>query len=302
MGDSGNLMDTLAPKEGFNFTPLRGVKVFKASRDLPREPLCYEQGIIIVGKGSKRVFLGETEYEYNPDNYLVLTVPLPVECETKDTPFLALMVDINPGMLNRIIEQMDNHIDHSLLKQKSRHQGLFLAHTTFEIKNSVVRLLKSLQSDVESRVIGPGIVHELVFRIMCAENAAPLYALAMKNTNMSKVDRALRQIHENYQHAMNIDKLAGLVNMSPSAFHRAFKEVTASSPIQYLKKIRLDKAQKLLMKQGIRVNEVAIAVGYESATQFSREFKRYFGKPPVSFIDNQTGLGKNKDHVSKIIV
>ncbi len=112
----------------------------------------------------------------------------------------------------------------------------------------------------------------------------------MKNTNLSKIDRALRQIHENYQHAMNIDKLAGLVNMSPSAFHKAFKEVTSSSPIQYLKKIRLDKARSLLMKHGIRVNEVATEVGYESATQFSREFKRYFGKTPVSFIDYRSDL------------
>jgi len=285
-----DLMDQLAEKDGFNYTSLSGVKIFKASQYLPRKPLCYEQGIIIVGQGSKRVFLGENEYEYNPDNYLVLSVPLPVECETKDIPFIALMVDINIGILNRIIEQMDNHIDLSLLKQKDKHQGLFLAHTTQEIKDLVVRLLSTLQSDVESKVIGPGIVHELVFRIMCGENAAPLYALAMKNTNLSKVDRALRKIHGNYQHAMNIDKLAGLVNMSPSAFHKAFKEVTSSSPIQYLKKIRLDKARTLLMKRGIRVNEVATEVGYESATQFSREFKRYFGKTPVSFIDNRSDL------------
>ncbi|MCP4023195.1 MAG: AraC family transcriptional regulator [Desulfobacteraceae bacterium] len=285
-----DLMDQLVEKDGFNYTSLCGVKIFKASQYLPREPLCYEQGIIIVAQGSKRVFLGDNEYEYNEDNYLVLTVPLPVECETKGTPFLALMVDINIGILNRIIEQMDNHIDHSLLKQKDKHHGLFLAHTTREIKDSVIRLLTTLQSDVESKVIGPGIVHELIFRIMCQENAAPLYALAMKNTNLSKVDRALRQIHENYQHAININKLTGLVNMSPSAFHRAFKEVTSSSPIQYLKKIRLDKARTLLMKRGMRVNEAATEVGYESATQFSREFKRYFGKTPVSFIDNPSDL------------
>lgn len=119
---------------------------------------------------------------------------------------------------------------------------------------------------------------------MHGENASSLYALAMKNTNLSKIEKALKQIHGNYQNPVAVEKLANLVNMSPSAFHRAFKDVTSSSPIQYLKKIRLNKARSLLVENGIRVNEAATEVGYESATQFSREFKRYFGHTPVDFI------------------
>jgi len=100
----------------------------------------------------------------------------------------------------------------------------------------------------------------------------------------------LKHIHEEYRHPINIDKLSNLVNMSPSAFFRAFKEVTSSSPIQYLKKVRLNIAMGLLMAKQVRVNEAATEVGYESTTQFSREFKRYFGNSPVSFIPD----GKNK--------
>jgi len=286
MGEIVDLMGRLAKTEGLNDTSLSGVRVFKASQYQPRQPICYEQGVFIVGQGAKRVYLGGKVYEYNPDNYLVLTVPLPAECETDATerePLLSIMVDIDPGVLNQILGRMDEYIDHFLLKN-GKHQGLFLAHTSPEIKDTVSRLLHALESPVESGVIGRGLVRELLFRIMCGENASSLYALAMKNTNLSKVDKALKQIHKNYQVSMNVEKLAGLVNMSPSAFHRVFKDVTSSSPIQYLKKVRLDKARSLLTENGVRVNEAATAVGYESATQFSREFKRYFGNSPMNFI------------------
>jgi AraC-like DNA-binding protein len=287
MDEIARLMDTLSTTEGLNPTQLPGVQIYKASHYQPRQPLCYGKGVIIVGQGSKRVFLGNREYEYNPDNYLVLSVPLPAECETMatpDEPLLCLMVDIDLGMLGQIIGKMDDQIDHARIEQQDKNQGLFLAKAVPEIKKTVLRLLQALNSPLESSVLGPGIVHELLFRIMCGENASSLYSLSMKNTNLSRIDKALKQIHGNFQDPIDVNGLASLVNMSTSAFHRAFKEVTASSPIQYLKKVRLDKAKSLLMESGMRVNEAATGVGYESATQFSREFKRYYGHNPVEAI------------------
>jgi AraC-like DNA-binding protein len=280
-------MNALAKQDGFNTTLLPGVGIYKASQPRPREPLCYQQGVIIVGQGSKRVFLGNTVFEYNPDNYLVLSVPIPAECETRaarNKPMLAMTVDIEISLLNRIIAEMDNHINHDMLVKHDKHKGLFLASTTPELKDTVHRLLMALQSPLDCSVIGPGIVHELLYRIMCGENASSLYALAMKNTNLARVDKALKLIHSNYRESMDVDSLAALVNMSPSAFHRAFKDVTSSSPIQYVKKVRLSKAKALLIEEGARVNEAATEVGYESAAQFSREFKRYFGTSPVECV------------------
>ncbi|MCP3923805.1 MAG: AraC family transcriptional regulator [Desulfobacterales bacterium] len=277
------LMDILAKKEGINNTNIPEVKIYKASEYQPRQPLCYEQGIIIVGQGRKRVFLGDKVYEYNPDNYLVLSVPIPAECETlvDDDPLLSVFININITVLNQIFGKMDLPI----VNPKKTHRGLYVAKTTDSIKDAVKRLLQTLQSEEDSRIIGEGVVHEILYRIACSENAEPLYALALQNTNISRVDKALKEIHTNYQHSMDVEKLAGLVNMSTSAFHRAFKDVTSSSPIQYIKKIRLDKARNLLLVNGLRVNEAATEVGYESATQFSREFKRYFGSSPVQHID-----------------
>lgn len=290
MKEAAALMDNLALNDGFNQTEQPGIVIFKATEPKGREPLCYNQGIIIVGQGSKRVFMGDTVYDYNPDNYLVLSVPIPAECETfatKDVPLLALTADIEMGMLNRIISQMDEHIDHSLLKNKERHHGVFAATLTAPIRDTVLRLLQVLQSPVETSVLGEGLVYELLFRVMQGENAASLYALAMKNTNLARIDKALKRIHSSYADTMNVDALASLANMSPSAFHRAFHDVTASSPIQYVKKIRLNKARDLLKEQKLRVSEAATDVGYESAAQFSREFKRYFGNSPSAYSKSQ---------------
>lgn len=278
-------MAGLAKAEGSNETLMPGIRIFKSSQSKPRRPLVYDKGVIIVAQGSKRVYLDNKIYDYNPDNYLVLALPIPAECETHATPgqpLLCMMVDIDLGVLNTIIEQMDTHIDHACFAQNRKQHALFVSQMTPQIQDTVMRLLNALQSPIESSVLGRGLEQELIFRIMCGENARSLYALAMKSTNLSRLDKALKQIHGNYQNPMKVETLAALVNMSPSSFHRAFKDATSSSPIQYIKKIRLNKARDLLENRGLRVNEAATQVGYESATQFSREFKRYFGDSPIS--------------------
>ncbi len=287
MSTTATLMNRLAKKEGLNNTFIDGIRIYKASGYIKRHPLCYEQGVIIVGQGEKKVYLGDTAYVYNPENYLVLSVPIPAECETYATinePMLSLMIDLDTQLLNRIINEIEDDSNPELAKQTVTPKGLFISKANISLNDTVHRLLRILQSPHESKILGPGIIHELFYRILCSENAASLYALTFKNTNLSKINKALKLIHGNYRDTMDIDKLAGLVNMSHSAFHRAFKDVTASSPIQYLKKVRLNMAKSLLADKGIRVNEAATEVGYESPTQFSREFKRYFGRSPVDYI------------------
>ena len=276
-------MGMLAPLDGSNATNLPGTVIYKETQYRSRQPFLYNQGIVLIGQGSKKLYLGDTVYVYDPKNNLVVSVPIPAECEihaSKEEPMLALIVDIDIGSLNRIISHMDEHVDHALLKRREKYKGIYVAAVTPEIKDVVLRLLSALQLPMESSVLGKALVYELLYRIMCGENAAVLYALAMKNTHVAKIEKALKRIHTQYDSAMNVDSLAALVNMSPSAFHRAFNSVTASSPIQYIKKIRLTKARNLLLERGVRVSEAAVHVGYESAAQFSREFKRYFGNSP----------------------
>ncbi len=287
MSEVAKLMDELAKDDGINKTHLLGVNVYKASQSSPREPLCYEQGVIIVGQGAKRVYYGGDMYEYNPENYLVLPVPIPAECETfvrdEEAAMLAMMIDIDVRVLGEIIGELENLVEPELYEVKEKPKGLFVSPITAEIRETVVRLLRSLQSPVEAAVIGKEIVREFYFRLMLAKNGMTLLALTMKNTDLARIDKALKLIHSDYNKKLDVNRLASMVNMSISTFHRTFKDVTSTSPIQYIKKVRLTKAKTLLLEDHSRVNEAAAEVGYESTTQFSREFKRYFGRSPVEY-------------------
>ena len=284
MSEIADLMDHLATDEGENQTLLPGVKVFKYSFPHSRSPLIYNKGITIVGQGTKQIYLGGHVYEYNPDNYLVLVLPISAECKsfaTPEEPMLFTYVDIPMDLLRQIVHAMGPaawDVD------KNRPQGLFSDKMTPELYASVLRLLTALRSPVECKLLGDGLVREIIFRVMCGENAGPLYALAAKSNDLSLVEEALQQIHDNYHQTMQVEKLARLVNMSSSSFHRAFKQATGSAPLQYIKKLRLSRAGSLLIEQGLRVSEAATTVGYDSPSQFSREFKRSFGMSPRAYI------------------
>ena len=147
--------------------------------------------------------------------------------------------------------------------------------------DATVRLVKCLLSETETRVLGPGLVREILFRVLQGPQAPLLHALAAYNSNFAMVARALRLMQRDFGEKLDIDRLAGEAQMSTSAFHRAFREVTSDSPMQYLKKVRLNKARDLILQAEMKAYMAADRVGYESASQFSREFKRYFGKTPA---------------------
>ena len=149
-----------------------------------------------------------------------------------------------------------------------------------EMGESVGRLLKCLCSSLECRILGPALVREVVFRALCGQQGESLYALTQRSTHFARVNQALLKIRESYQERLSIQALARDSGLSVSAFHRAFKNITGVSPLQYLKEIRLNKAKSLILNQGMNIGEAATLVGYESQSQFSREFKRYFGSSP----------------------
>lgn len=285
MSEIARLMAALAPKSGTFATVIPGIRVFRADSYRSRRPMYYWQGIMIVGQGRKRLFIEDNVLEYNPQQPLVMTVPMPVECETfasADEPTLVMMVDIDAQQLSHVIHQLSQHHRLPVTQDMSRQPGVFLTQNSELLNCCIERLLCALQSPLEAAVLGEGIVQELLFRILLSENAAPLYALASAHSRLARIDKALQFMHRHYSDTVEVEHLAELVNMSSSAFHRCFREVTASSPIQYLKKLRLNRARELLL-QGARVKQAAAGVGYESAAQFSREFKRYFNQSPGNY-------------------
>jgi AraC-like DNA-binding protein len=273
------LLNAVATKEGIHPTLVEGVGVARHSSSLPRTSVVYEPVIVFVGQGRKRSYLGDQVYVYDPSTYFVLSVPLPAECEweaSPEEPVLVLGIKISPTMLGEVLLAMD--------EPPSPQREMPRAVTTHalgdQIGDAVIRLLECLQSPLDSRMLGRQIVREIVYRVLCEEQDGALRAFAHRNGNFLPIARVLQEVHADSAKEFTVESMAKRAGMSVAAFHHNFKLVAGSSPLQYLKRIRLDRAKRLMIHDGYNASTAARAVGYESASQFSREFKRQFGVTP----------------------
>jgi AraC-like DNA-binding protein len=278
------LLNEVAVREGTHPSPVAGVELARVSKPLPRSLMIYQPNIIIVGQGRKRCYLGNQVYTYDAMNYLVLSVPLPMECEahaSPEEPLLVVAINVEPVMLGELILEMDDPLPQSSLTPR----GVKTTPMSDELSNAVIRLLECIKSPQDARMLGRQTVREIVYRVLCGEQGGPLRALASRDDHFTRIARVLKYIHTEYAQALSAEELAKRAGMSVSIFHHHFKLVTASSPLQYLKRIRLDRARVLMAHDGYNANTAARAVGYESASQFSREFKRLFGMSPTADAD-----------------
>jgi AraC-like DNA-binding protein len=274
------LLNEVAVNEGMHRTPVEGVQVTRRSQPSSRTPVVYEPNIVIVGQGQKRGYLGDKVYQYDQFNYLVLSVPLPAECEweaSPEEPLLLIAINVDPTMLGEMLLEMDE----PLPPVGTTPLGISTTPMSEELGGAVIRLLECLKSPLDSRMLGRHIVREIVYRVLRGEQGGALRALASRDDHFTRIARVLKHIHTEYASPLSAEDMARKAGMSVSAFHHSFKLVTASSPLQYLKRIRLDQARRLMAHDGYNAGSAARAVGYESPSQFSREFKRLFGVTPV---------------------
>lgn len=278
--EMANLIRQLAPHEGHTHSLLNGVRLMRANRALGRTPVLYEPGIVIVCQGHKRGYLADRIYHYDPLHYLVLSVPLPFSTETDaspEEPLLAVSVSLDMAAVADLI--MD--IDHPASAASSPPVGIISTPLDDTLADTTVRLLRALRSPLEARVLGPAIVRELYFHVLQGEQGGAIRAaLAANHGNFSRIANALRRIHSDYSERLDVASLAREAGLSVPAFHAHFKTVAATSPIQYIKSVRLHQARLMMIRDGITAAGAAARVGYESASQFNREFKRLFGRSP----------------------
>lgn len=285
-----DLLSGLALQEGIHPTRIDGVKLMHTTQSFPRAPLVYEPSVVIVGQGHKIGYLGGERYCYDRDNYLVLSVPLPFECETHATPeapLLGLSVSLQPALIQELLLELDD--GNAVFREMPR--GICSAPMTEALEDASCRLLQCLGSESDSRILGPQLVREIVFRVLQGPYGGALRNLAAQHTHFSKIARALKRIHADYAHALDIDTLARDAHMSVTSFHHHFKAVTSNSPLQYLKSIRLHKARLLMAHDGERASAAALRVGYDSVSQFNREFKRAFGSSPTEDVQRLRASG-----------
>lgn len=280
------LLERLTSLEGMRPTRLESVKLLRANHSSPRTPVLYEPSIVIVAQGRKRGYLGDQTFTCDAHNYLVLTVPLPFECETqvgKDGPLLGLTIRVDLAVLSDLMMQMEPrartaHID-------GREPSVSATPLDSMLIDATIRLLESLSIPGDAKVLGPQIVREIVYRVLCGKRGGALQALLVMGGTRAQILHILHRIHSDYTHSLDVAALADEAGMSISALHHHFKEVTETSPLRYLKTIRLHKARMLMVQEGVGAAIAAERVGYESPSQFSREFKRLFGAPPVDESD-----------------
>lgn len=269
----------LAPNEGLTPSALDGVRLMRANRSMPRRPVMYEPSICVVCQGRKRGFLGDEAFVYDAQHYLVLSVPLPFEGETEATPeepFLGVSIRIDLAVAAELLLALDESGGAAAPAPK----GICATPLSDELSDAVLRLLNALTSPVEARLIGPAIVREIYFRVLTGEQGGAIRAGLTHQSQFGKIAKALRRIHTEFDGDLDVGSLAQEAGMSVPAFHVHFKAVTQTSPIQYVKATRLHKARLLMVQDGASAAHAATRVGYESASQFSREFKRFFGRTP----------------------
>ena len=275
-----SLLNEVAVHEGLHPTLIAGVQVLRRSQPLPRAPMVYHPNIVIVGQGQKRAYLGDEVYTYNAFNYLVSSVPMPAECEadaSPEAPILIVAIDVEPAMLGELILEMDELSS----PVGPTPRGLSTTPMNEGLVEAVNRLLECLKCPIDSRILGRQTVREVAYRVLRDEQGGSLRALASRDDHFARVARVVKYIHVEHAKPLGVEELARRAGMSVPAFHHHFKLVTASSPLQYLKRIRLDRAKRLMAHDGYNAGTAARAVGYESPSQFSREFKRLFGVTPV---------------------
>ena len=190
-----------------------------------------------------------------------------------------MSIDIDTAVLQELLIELE---DERLERPASLDAaGVNSAAFTEDVLCAIERLFDAMHRPRDAKVLGKLILKEIIYHVLCGESGAALQALANRHTHFAQVTKALQHIESNFAKPLSVEQLAGLVNMSVSAFHHNFKAVTNTSPLQYVKSYKLHKARLIMLNEGVKAGVAATRVGYESPSQFSREFKRYFGATPV---------------------
>jgi AraC-like DNA-binding protein len=259
--------------------PLPGMRLLSSS--IPTEPIngFYEPAFALVAQGAKRTMVGNRIFEYGAGQYLVVSLGLPIAGHvikaSREEPYLAFRLSLNPAVIASLL------LESATGNQASGDPlGLAVSQATPEIIDPIVRLLRLIGRPDDLAVLWPMLEREILWRLLTGEQGNTVRQIGLADSRLSQVNRAIRWIRAHYAEIFRIDDLAGIAGMSASSFHRHFRAITAMSPLQYQKQIRLQQARTWLIAESRDVASVGFAVGYDSPSQFSREYRRLFGVPP----------------------
>jgi len=236
--------------------------------------MCYPL-LCVVARGRKRIYLGHEEFRYDPNSYLVASIDLPVSGQVIEAPCLGVTLALDPATLAALLLEMTPSS-----RERAASKAMAVNPLDDDLLDPLLRLLRLLARPRDIPVLAPLIEREILYRLLCGPRGEMLRQLALPSSQLSQISRAINLIRERYDQSIRVDELARTASMSATSFHRHFRAVTAMSPLQFQKRIRLQEARRRLLSQEVDAARVSFDVGYESASQFSREYRRMFGAPP----------------------
>jgi AraC-like DNA-binding protein len=255
-------------------------RLARSSRPTAPVHAVYEPAFCFVAQGSKQALLGEEVFRYDPGHYLIFTVDLPlvfqVEEASKERPYLGFRLNLDPSLVASIM--MESGIE--IKKGDASAKALDVGPTDANLLDAVVRLVRLLDSPFEGKVLAPLITREIVFRLLMGGQKARLGHLMALARDAGRISKAIGHLRENFDRQLKMENIARELGMSLSGFHHHFKSVTAMSPLQFQKQIRLQEARRLMLGEDLDAASAGFRVGYEDPAYFSRDYKKLFGAPP----------------------
>jgi AraC-like DNA-binding protein len=238
-----------------------------------------EPALALVVQGKKRVVLADKVIDYGPGQYLVVSFELPLSAQilraSANEPFLAFSLTLKPAAIASLLLETGSND-----RGATDVSGIALSTATENLLDPLIRLLSLLDTQADVPVLRPGIEKEILWRLINGEQAQMIRQIGLADSRLTRIGRATRWIRDHYADSLQVEELAQMIGMSVTSFHRHFRAVTMMSPVQYQKQIRLQEARARLIAEGDDVAAVGFNVGYDSPSQFSREYSRLFGAPP----------------------
>jgi AraC-like DNA-binding protein len=268
------------PGESPFVTGIAGLTVLRCDHEKQPAHLIMKPALCIVVQGAKWTMFGDQRYHYKAGQALVVSVEMPamgrVVQASPDAPFLGLIIELDQGILREVMESLDTAPSP---KAETGH-SVFVADFDGPLADCALRLVRLLSTPKAVPLLQPSIMREMCYWLLSGPHGGDVVRMTLANSHEHRVVAAIHALRERFIEPVRIDELAGVAQLSASAFHRKFKALTSMTPLQYQKRMRLLEARRLIASNAANVETAAFQVGYESASQFSREYARMFGAPP----------------------
>jgi AraC-like DNA-binding protein len=270
---------------GERATDVPGLMLYRCTAPTVPTPCTYEPSLLLIAQGEKRVDLGRTNYVFGPPRFLLTSLELPVVSQvitaSEDAPYLAFFLKLDISTVRDILNTEEIHVPET----SSGARGMAIGETTVELVNACSRLLDLLDAPQDISFFGKLIQREIIYRLLQGTQGQRLRAMATLGDQSHRTAKAVAWLRANYQKPLRVEQLATVAGMSRSTLHHHFRALTAMSPLQFQKQLRLRAARQQMLTNDLDAASAAFEVGYESASQFSREYRRFFGRPPIRDID-----------------